>query len=691
MTTRNRMKKIKGLSVKSRFSRQLFLNCIPSDSLRSATRRAAAAVSYKEDSEDEKTDSEDLIDVDHDESSVLPVQSEEVDKSETIERVVARRIGKVGDTGNKTTIYALEEAKETSTDIAEPNATGKGANSRGSDGGGTEEQYLIKWKGWSYIHCTWESVQTLRDQNVKGIKKLENYIKKECEIDKWRKYAGIEDIDYFECQQELQQDLLKNYNHVERIIAETTKEDGSIDFLCKWECLPYSDATWEDSSLVQRKCPEKIADFRRREGSQKTPSRHCRVLKYRPKFNHIKEQPQYMGLDRGLKLRDYQMDGLNWLILTWCKENSVILADEMGLGKTIQTICFLYYLFKSQSMHGPFLCVVPLSTMTAWQREFVTWAPDMNIVTYLGDVQSREIIRQYEWCFDSTNRMKFNAILTTYEILLKDKAFLGCVSWAALLVDEAHRLKNDDSLLYKALYDFDTNHRLLITGTPLQNSLRELWALLHFIMPEKFVTWEEFEEMHDNAAEKGYTKLHKQLEPYILRRVKKDVEKSLPAKVEQILRVEMTSVQKQYYKWILTKNFHALRKGSKGSVSTFQNIVMELKKCCNHAMLIRQGEYEQSHTQSDAVQMLLKGSGKLVLLDKLLCRLRETGHRVLVSTFILLMVKGAVDLLLRYQIYVRTLRNTGSDTCFEASNRLKMSVFVLLCIIHYYASVTASF
>lgn len=641
----NRMKKIKGLSVRTNSILTMhpsshFTHTIYWIPIRSATRRVAATVSYKEDSEDEKTDSEDLIDVDYDESSVLPVQGEEIDKSETIERVVARRIGKIGDTGNKTTIYALDDAKETSTaDSVELAATGKGANNRGADGTGTEEQYLIKWKGWSYIHCTWESVQTIRDQNVKGIKKLENYIKKESEIEKWRKYAGIEDIDYFECQQELQQDLLKNYNNVERIIAETTKEDGSIDFLCKWECLPYSDATWEDSSLVQRKWPEKIEDFRRREQSQKTPTRHCRVLKYRPKFNHIKEQPHYMGLDRGLKLRDYQMDGLNWLILTWCKENSVILADEMGLGKTIQTICFLYYLFKSQSMHGPFLCVVPLSTMTAWQREFVTWAPDMNIVTYLGDVQSREIIRQYEWCFDSSNRMKFNAILTTYEILLKDKAFLGCVSWAALLVDEAHRLKNDDSLLYKALYDFDTNHRLLITGTPLQNSLRELWALLHFIMPGKFVSWEQFEETHENAAEKGYTKLHKQLEPYILRRVKKDVEKSLPAKVEQILRVEMTSIQKQYYKWILTKNFNALRKGSKGSVSSFQNIVMELKKCCNHAMLIRQAEYEQSQTQNDAVQMLLKGSGKLVLLDKLLCRLRQTGHRVLVSTSFILIVR----------------------------------------------------
>lgn len=99
------------------------------------------------------------------------------------------------------------------------------------------------------------------------------------------------------------------------------------------------------------------------------------------------------------------------------------------------------------------------------------------------------------------------------------------------MVDEAHRLKNDDSLLYKALKDFDTNHRLLITGTPLQNSLKELWALLHFIMPHKFESWEIFEREHEDSAKKGYAKLHKQLEPYIIRRVKKDVEKSLPAKV----------------------------------------------------------------------------------------------------------------------------------------------------------------
>ncbi|EDW12292.2 chromodomain-helicase-DNA-binding protein 1 isoform X2 [Drosophila mojavensis] len=604
-------------------------------SKRCATRRTAAAVSYKEASEDEATDSEDLLEFEYDESQAAAnaAAAEEEEKCETIERILAKRDGKKGCTGNQTTIYAIEE------NGCDPNAGFEDSSEP------LEVQYLIKWKGWSYIHNTWESETTLREMKAKGMKKLDNFIKKEQDTACWRRYAGPEDIDYFECQQELQHDLLKSYNNVDRIIARGTKpEDGSEEFLCKWQSLPYSESTWEDATLVFRKWQRCVEQFTERENSKWTPSRHCRVIKYRPKFSRIRSQPDF--LVEGLTLRDYQMDGLNWLLHSWCKENSVILADEMGLGKTIQTICFLYSLFKIHHLYGPFLCVVPLSTMTAWQREFDLWAPDMNVVTYLGDVKSRELIQQYEWQFEGSKRLKFNCILTTYEIVLKDKQFLGTLQWAALLVDEAHRLKNDDSLLYKSLKEFDTNHRLLITGTPLQNSLKELWALLHFIMPEKFDTWENFELQHGNAEDKGYTRLHQQLEPYILRRVKKDVEKSLPAKVEQILRVEMTSLQKQYYKWILTKNFDALRKGKRGSTSTFLNIVIELKKCCNHAALIRPSEFELFGLQQDeALQVLLKGSGKLVLLDKLLCRLKETGHRVLIFSQMVRMLDVLADYL----------------------------------------------
>uniref|UniRef100_A0A8V5GVN4 Uncharacterized protein n=1 Tax=Melopsittacus undulatus TaxID=13146 RepID=A0A8V5GVN4_MELUD len=166
-----------------------------------------------------------------------------------------------------------------------------------------------------------------------------------------------------------------------------------------------------------------------------------------------------------LELRDYQLNGLNWLAHSWC---NCILADEMGLGKTIQTISFLNYLFHEHQLYGPFLLVVPLSTLTSWQREIQTWAPQMNAVVYLGDITSRNMVM--------VNKAYFMFLYYS---------FLGGLNWVFIGVDEAHRLKNDDSLLYKTLIDFKSNHRLLITGTPLQNSLRELWSLLHFIMPEK--------------------------------------------------------------------------------------------------------------------------------------------------------------------------------------------------------------
>uniref|UniRef100_A0A8C4XYN7 Chromodomain helicase DNA binding protein 1 n=1 Tax=Gopherus evgoodei TaxID=1825980 RepID=A0A8C4XYN7_9SAUR len=604
---------------------------------RGSRRQATVNISYKE-AEETKTDSDDLLEVCGED-----VPQPEEDEFETIEKFMDSRVGRKGATGAITTIYAVEAD-------GDPNAGFDKSKEPG------EIQYLIKWKGWSHIHNTWETEETLKQQNVKGMKKLDNYKKKDQETKRWLKNASPEDVEYYNCQQELTDDLHKQYQIVERIIvsqiyltAHSNQKSaaGYPDYYCKWQGLPYSECSWEDGALIAKKFQSCIDEYFSRNQSKTTPFKDCKVLKQRPRFIALKKQPSYIGGHEGLELRDYQLNGLNWLAHSWCKGNSCILADEMGLGKTIQTISFLNYLFHEHQLYGPFLLVVPLSTLTSWQREIQTWAHQMNAVVYLGDINSRNMIRTHEWMHPQTKRLKFNILLTTYEILLKDKSFLGGLNWAFIGVDEAHRLKNDDSLLYKTLIDFKSNHRLLITGTPLQNSLKELWSLLHFIMPEKFSSWEDFEEEHGKGREFGYASLHRELEPFLLRRVKKDVEKSLPAKVEQILRMEMSALQKQYYKWILTRNYKALSKGSKGSTSGFLNIMMELKKCCNHCYLIKPPDDNEFYNKQEALQHLIRSSGKLILLDKLLIRLRERGNRVLIFSQMVRML----DILAEYLKY----------------------------------------
>lgn len=533
--------------------------------------RRSKQVCYKEESDG--TDSDDLMAVDASNDATEDgvengYYEEEEDEGETIDKVLEHRYGRKGATGLKTAPYQVDQ-------FGDPNEL-----KNGQEDGETEKelQFLIKWKDWSYMHCTWESKESLLADKVKGMKKIENYWKRMDEIRDWKRRAQPEDIDYFEGQEELGDQLRALHLNVERIIFHkvpkkpptsspnqkepSDAQDAELDktaceYFCKWEGLSYNDSTWEDGAIVYRSFTDKVDEYFQRQKSTHIPTKYCKVLKTRPKFTPMKVQPDYIGGKEKLELRDYQLDGLNWLAQSWCKENSVILADEMGLGKTIQTISFLSYLFHTHDLFGPFLLVVPLSTLNAWQKEFENWAPDMNLVVYVGDACSRNIIRAYEWCHPGNRRLKFNALLTTYEILLRDKAYLSPVPWAVIGVDEAHRLKNDESFLYKCLVEFETNHRLLITGTPLQNSLRELWALLHFIMPDRFDSWERFEGEHKDSYSKGFNRLHGQIQQYLLRRVKKDVEKSLPAKVEQILRVDMTSQQKLYYKYILTKNYKA--------------------------------------------------------------------------------------------------------------------------------------
>ncbi|XP_067117973.1 chromodomain-helicase-DNA-binding protein 3 isoform X4 [Osmerus mordax] len=539
--------------------------------------------------------------------------------------------------------------------------------------GRAEREFFVKLAGQSYWHCTWitelqlEIFHSVMFRNYQRKTDMDeppplDYGSGDEEGGGKSEKRRLKDPQYAALEEKFYRYYIKpEWMMIHRIINHSLDKKGVYHYLVKWRDLTYDQCTWERDDLeipefaihkanywrhrneVMKEDPDKPRRMRnvRMEESEEAPGSPVNdpTIKY-------EEQPEFVSVTGGT-LHLYQLEGLNWLRFSWAQGTDTILADEMGLGKTIQTIVFLYSLFKEGHTKGPFLVSAPLSTIINWEREFEMWAPDFYVLTYTGDKDSRAVIRENEFSFDDMAvkggkkafklrrdaPIKFHVLLTSYELVTIDQTSLKSIDWACLVVDEAHRLKNNQSKFFRRLNDYKIDHKLLLTGTPLQNNLEELFHLLNFLTPNRFNNLEGFlEEFADISKEDQIKKLHDLLGPHMLRRLKADVFKNMPSKTELIVRVELSPMQKKYYKLILTRNFEALNSKGGGNQVSLLNIMMDLKKCCNHPYLFPVASMEAPKTVSGAYEGggLTKASGKLTLLQNMLRKLKDQGHRVLV-------------------------------------------------------------
>lgn len=388
--------------------------------------------------------------------------------------------------------------------------------------------------------------------------------------------------------------------------------------------------------------------------------------------------PYYIA---GGTMRPYQVHGLNWMIKLYDNGISGILADEMGLGKTLQSISLLGYLKHMRGIPGPHLVIAPKSTLANWVKEVAKWCPTLKTLKLLGSKDERAEQRQ------QLAKGDYNVVVTSFEIAIIEKNALKRVPWYYLVIDEAHRIKNEKSVLSSVVRLFSTQCRLLLTGTPLQNNLHELWALLNFLLPEVFGSADDFDKWFDiKGSDPGEVvqKLHKILRPFLLRRLKSDVEKDLPPKKETRLFVGLSQMQKEWYKKILRKDLAVIGSSEDGSKSKgnrvrLLNIVMQLRKCCNHPYLFQGAEPGPPYTNGPH---LVENSGKMIVLDKLLPKLQEQGSRVLIFS----QMTRLLDILEDYLVfrgfqYCRIDGSTAGDVreeMIEAYNKPNSEKFVFL-------------
>lgn len=529
-----------------------------------------------------------------------------------------------------------------------------------------DKQYLIKWENVSYFQAAWYSGAWTWGVTSSAMRKA--FHKRE-DGPKMRTEDAIPE-------EFLRIDIVLDIKYTSYVDVRTEEVDKArikeVDkALIKYKGLGYEDAVWEGVPTAED--GDRWLDFVTAYNDW-VAGRYIRYPKQGPlkarlekirssSFTALEREKQPSNLVGG-ELMKYQMEGLNWLYYQWYIQKNGILADEMGLGKTIQVIGFMATLVQEHSCF-PFLVVVPNSTCANWRREIKQWAPSLRVVAYFGSAQSRDMAYKYEMYPEGVKELRCHVLVTSYEAAAEPscRKVFRAVSWAGLIVDEGQRLKNDASQLYTALTGVRTPFRLLMTGTPLQNNARELFNLLQFL--DTTINAAEMEEKYQEMTSENIKELHDQIRPFILRRTKAQVLSFLPPLGQVILPISMSHLQKQLYKSILSKSpellkalFTSAKTLKQQERANLSNILMQLRKCLCHPFVYSRDIEERSDVAAVSHRNLVEASAKLTLLELLLPKLQERGHRVLIFSQFLDMLDIIEDFLDGMQLAYQRLDGT---------------------------------
>ncbi|KAI0893559.1 PHD/FYVE-zinc-finger like domain-containing protein [Annulohypoxylon nitens] len=504
-----------------------------------------------------------------------------------------------------------------------------------------EIEYLVKWEGRSHAHDTWLPGAWIFGVAASAMrtafhKREENY------LPKMTTQAAVEE-------EWLLPDVFLGVRYRRGYTSNSKQKDfaGILDVtsvFVKYQGLGYEEAVW-DEPPPHDSVPRWTAFYTAYEeflNGKYFPSTNDDTMKRRiEKYRlldfetecELKVQPP--GLKEGCSLMAYQMEGVNWLLYNFHQQVNVVLADEMGLGKTIQIISFVTSLVLDKPKCWPFLIVVPNATCPNWRRELKNWSPELRVVAYHGGRIAQDLAYRHELFPNGVkDGMKAHVVIMSFEAASTIKNTFHGVNWAGLIVDEGQRLKNDDTQLYKTLQDLNIPCRILLTGTPLQNNKRELFNLLQFIKP-KFNA-EKMDAKYGELTKENIPELHDEIRPHFLRRTKLQVLKFLPPMAQVIVPVTMTVLQEKLSKSIMARNPELIKaivsqgKMKAADRKNLSNIIADLRQCLCHPFCFNQNIEDKDAVGEQMRRNLIEASPKFMLLELMLPKLKERGHRVLI-------------------------------------------------------------